>query len=287
MTGTLTADELIALGRELIDRVGNDTRILEVKTDRIQNMAHAPIIFGLAQHSVRLGVVILDLYEADKRLEAMPLVRSLYEGALTAQWLAQSREAVGAWFNEDVRLRRMLSKDLARSASEIFKASASEVAHLDAEDVESIAGNQARHFSRLCDALQPGGAHAYAMYRIMSSYTHPSSTLVDHYAQRADNDDAGVVLRQEPHTIGHDAWLYISVASMMWASRALDVMHRDRPHREYLRSVARQLQVAEVLDLTPEARAAEDRAERERRRSKWKGPRRRRRRATLTPESDA
>jgi hypothetical protein len=288
MAESLSTQELIALGREMIQTVTESGHSLEVRTERIVNMAHAPIVHGLAQHSLLLGALVLDLHEDGKRIEAMPTVRALYEAALTAMWVSQSREAPLAFHNEDVRQRRALSDSFARSGVKAFQEGASRIAHLDADTIDTIANSQGRFFERRCTALKPGGAHAYSLYRAMSAYAHPSATLVDHYVEEHDNP-AGVRLLQDPTPLDHDAWLFMSVASMMWAARAIDLMHRDSPHRNYLRNVARRLQVAELLDLTPEALAAEQRAAKERTRATWKGKRHRVRRgidgAGLSPDA--
>ena len=42
-----------------------------------------------AQTALRTGEVVLDLYEAGKHVESLPLIRSVYESALTAMWVAK------------------------------------------------------------------------------------------------------------------------------------------------------------------------------------------------------
>lgn len=266
----IPTDELIRIGRDIIDTIENDDTAIEVRVDRLVNMGHAPVVYALTRHCLRLGTVVLDLHERGLRLEAMPTARSLYEIAITAQWLAQSREAINAFFNEDVRQRKALSNTMAESASAAFREGASEIAHLDKEDLETIARAQGQYFEQRCRALAPG-AYAYALYRAMSWYCHPTGLLADQYAVEADNP-AGVELRPEPDQIEHDTWLYISVAAMVWASRALDLMRKGSPNREYLRSTARALGTTDVLRLTDEARAAEEAAAKERRHATWKGP---------------
>lgn len=268
----LAADELIAIGREVIETLNSDVNPLEIRSDRLVNMGHGPAVYALSQHCLRLGIVALDLHERDLQLEAMPTVRTLYEIAITTQWLAQSREAINAWFNEDVRMRRALSKTLAESASAVFREGADKVAHIDAAKLDTIAKAQGQYFEQRCRALRPGGAHAYALYRAMSWYCHPTAGLTDHYAHEADSP-VGLVLLREPDQIGHNSWLYVAVASLVWSGRAVDIMRADSPHRDYLRGVARRLGTSDVLHLTDEALAAEREAETQRRRAAWKGPR--------------
>jgi hypothetical protein len=81
------------------------------------------------------------------------------------------------------------------------------------------------------------------------------------------------VLRTEPEQPQHDSWLYLTVASMMWAMRALDHMDADHPHRSLLRDIAKRLQTSPTLRLTQAAAERERLADQVRRRAARKGPR--------------
>jgi hypothetical protein len=278
----LNADRLISLGRSLIVRIEADATPVEAAVERVVNGGHVPLVSGLAHHSLRLGAVVLDLYENGRRLEAMPTIRALYETALTVAWLSQSREAISAFANEDVRQRKALSKSLAESSSEVFQSSAEKIAHLDQEEDDTIARPQATSLEQLCTALSPGGKDAYSIYRAMSASVHPSITVADNYVDVTDIDGA-VTLLKHPEQPDHLSWLHLTVSSMVWSMRALDHMDRRHTHRSYLRSLARTLGVAETLDLTEKARAAETRAASERRRRSWRGPRRKKRGSQRTP----
>lgn len=275
-TAGLTRHDLLAVADELIATMEIDQdRSVEVKAERVTDQAHAPMVYGLRQHVLRLGAVVVDLYRRDLTLEASALVRQMYECAITAQWAADSREGVPALANETIRQRRALAESMRQSTSRVFREGADEIAHLDDEKFETIAGNQAQSFKARCDALE-GGVHAYAIYRALSAYCHASTQLVDEYLI-VESETSNPVFRIEPEGFDHDSWLYLAVASMLWATRAFDVLDRDHPHRSYLRGLARKLDTNDVVRLTPRARAAEERAERERRRAKWRRPKSRRR----------
>lgn len=269
------------IGRQLLQTVSDESEPLTVKTSRVVNAAHGPVVHALAAHSLRLGEAVLDLEEKGMRFEAVPLIRSLFECAITVSWLADSREGVDAWRSDGLRKRKLLAKEMADSANKIFREGAANLPHLDEPEVETIAADQGRRFRDRCLALR-GGAEAYVYYRFMSAYSHPSIDLADQYLQLDPEVPAGVVLRTRPEPIA-PSYLFIAVASMIWATRALDVMRQIPRHRDYLRGVARELGVPDVLRLTPEARIAEDRAEQHRRRANWKGPRRRERPSEAEP----
>lgn len=271
----LTKAEYIRIGRELVASIeGASGQPLEVKTERVANMAHAPLVFAFSTHTLRLGTVALELYERGLYLEAIPTVRAAYEFALTACWLADSREAPNAIVAEDARQRRALADAMARANSTLFREGSDEVrAVADVRQLKSVATAQARWFEQLCQSLHPGSGDAYVLYRAMSAFAHPSGSLADKYVRQSEKSAVGIFLADDPNVDDKGIWLPVLVCVMVWAARALDVMHRDGPNRSYLRSVAQQLGIAEILRLSQEALAVERRAAQDRRRAGWKGPR--------------
>lgn len=268
---------LIELGRELIREHQSKHSALTVKRERMVNMAHAPLVASLAYHALRLGETVIDLTERGHRLEAFPTVRATFETAMTAMWLSQSREATSAFHNEHERQNRNLVEHGLKAASEAMRAGAAGITARSSEEYETSANPQARSFEKLCASLT-GGRDAYVVYRLMSTYAHPSMAITEHYLFESENE-AGVTLHSEPTQPTDNFWLYMTVASMIWALRAMDHMDQGHPHRSWLRQAAKKLGIAETLNLTPEAEAAEMKAEKERRKSSWKGPKKRKPRA--------
>jgi hypothetical protein len=273
-------DVLIALGRDLIRQHLSKHDPLTVKRERMVNMAHAPLVAGLAYHALRLGETVIDLIAAGRRLEAFPTVRATFETAVTAVWLSQSREATYAFHNEHERQTKNLIERGLKAASEAMRASADGLSAREFNEYGTSANPQARSFEQLCATLT-GGRDAYVVYRLMSTYAHPSMAITEHYLVESDNE-SGVTLHAEPTQPTDNFWLYMTVASMVWALRAVDHMDQGHPHRRTLREAAKQLGIAETLNLTPQAQADETRAEKERRRSTWKGPKKRESRRPTT-----
>lgn len=261
--------DLTELGRELIREHQSKHGPLTVRRERMVNMAHAPLVASLAYHALRLGETVIDLTEEGRRLEAFPTVRATFETALTAMWLSQSREATPAFHNEYERQNRNLIEHGLRAASESMRAGAAGVTPRSTQPYDTSVNPQARHFESLCASLG-GGRDAYVVYRLMSAYAHPSMAITEHYLFESDNE-AGVTLHSEPTQPTDNFWLYMTVASMVWALRAVDHMDQGHPHRSWLREAAKRLGVAETLNLTPEAKAAELKADQKRRRASWKG----------------
>ena len=191
-------------------------------------------------------------------------------------WLSQSREATSAFHNEHERQTRNVINHALKAASDAMRAGADRITARASEEYQTSASPQARNFESLCASLT-GGRDAYVIYRLMSTYAHPSMAITEHYLFESENE-AGVPLHSEPTQPTDNFWLYMTVASMIRALTRWTHMDQGHPHRSWLRQAAKTLGVAETLNLTPEAQAAEMRAATERRRSSWKGPRKKKRR---------
>jgi hypothetical protein len=268
----LELSRLLELGAELSDLGRLDGPFTSRTSPDV--LTRVPAVFATARYAVDAGKAALDLYAEGRQLVAMVLIRGAFESAITSLWLVQSREAVRGFVGEEYRQRRALSQSMALTASQVFREGATKVAHIDEEKVETIAAGQARSFEQLCLTLR-GGRDAYTHFRILSSMAHPSATLSDFYLEPADHSPTGCQMYMTPKDVGHDSWAFLCVASMMWAQRAIDHLDVEHSHRSRLREVARELSVPETLELTPQALAAVNQAEQQRRRAGWKGRRRR------------
>jgi hypothetical protein len=266
------ARALIDAGRELLETVQVPRRTLSARVTRLANPAQVPMVYGVSMHTLRLGSAALDLDESGKVLEAMPLVRAVFEHALTAQWLAHSAEAQAAFVNEGIRHRKNIAATMLKVPSEVFTEGVESVAHKDDEYHETSI-RRAFPFEDLCNGLRPGGPQAYLLYRILSSLVHSGPDLSDRYLILAEDHASGVRFRDEPEQPEDTLWLHLLIASMMWGAKALDSLEQDHPHRSYLATVARRLRVAKELKLTPEAIQRERQAQKERRQKAWKGKR--------------
>lgn len=275
-----TLDRLLELGEELF-RLGRDQEQFDARQGRA-SLAQVPAVFGVARHAIETGDAGLRLWFEGRQLVAVTLMRSALECAVTALWLVQSPEAIMGFVAEEYRQRRNLSREMAESSVESFRAGASQIAYLDEGRIETTAAPQAKRFSQLCETLN-GGRDAYLYYRFESAMVHPTVFLTDYYVEEAPGTPAGCTLMMEPKAVGVDAWPFLTVASMMWANRALDHVSKWNPHRSRLRQIARELGVAETLELTEKARQEAGQSARDRRRATYKPPRQKR----GQPEADA
>lgn len=237
------ADELYFLGRE------GDAFTARA---RVGSMSQVPAVFAIGRHAVELGMAAVDLHMSGKGLVSLTLTRAALESTITALWLVQSQEAVLGLVVEANRNRRNLVRQMGESSTAIFREGADRTWMPEGRDIETIAAPQARHFEAMCNALR-GGKDAYLHYRILSGMVHPSATAADFYLEQNDDSPAGCIMHEEPRPVGHNSWLYLTVACMVWASLAIDHLDIDHVHRSRLRQIARELEIPQTLELTPEA----------------------------------
>jgi hypothetical protein len=207
-------------------------------------------VHGLAAHAHRLYVPANRLLDEGWVLEALPLIRTAYQCALTAQWIAQAEEA-NPFLDQDLDQRRQAEHTALRGVPESVRGGHS-IAGMDLRDLEASAAGSARDFGRLCGDLIPGGDSAYFGYRVMSMYAEPSVALVDEYlASDAAGEFSGLMLA--PREGNRGAWRGVLVATLIWAGRALDYFDMSHRRRTQLRTAARDLGIESALQLSPQA----------------------------------
>lgn len=80
-------------------------------------------IIGLVNHAYDTAKASVILLDGGHENASLPLVRAVYETALIAVWLVQSRDHQGitAFLHEYARGRRALQKDARLAASQVFR----------------------------------------------------------------------------------------------------------------------------------------------------------------------
>ena len=153
-------DELMALADQLIAtwnaRVDFSVRIRDDST-----LTRVGVGYGLTAHVHRLAAVIVRLLDEGLVLEAVPLVRTAYETALTAVWSVQIQDGPTALAKKHVRQRKAFIQTLNRSAS--LKRFAEKI--IAEPPIEQDSAVSAESFEAICNDLTPGGADAYAHFR--------------------------------------------------------------------------------------------------------------------------
>jgi hypothetical protein len=250
------AAEYLSIGRELIasfDKLASNGEQW-IKTDSKDAYVKAGLALALAVHVHRLGTVALDLLERDTPvLLVVPTMRGCFETALTAHWIAQSSDAAYAMYNKEIKQRLALQKTLADAQSATMQEIADHIAHADLPSLSTSSDTQARNFEQLLKDLAPGGPDAYAYYRMLCGYTHPSGSLADQYLE--EHPTAPFQLRLEPkETFPLAVCTNLVGCCLVWAGSAARYVMRDKTaRRSQLRSAAQALGTVADIKLNDEA----------------------------------
>lgn len=210
-------------------------------------------VFGMSAHVHRLAEAFLTLHDRNMTVEALPILRLMYESALTSMWLAQNDEGAAAFANAELGQRRNIAETLGKTNNRTFQQSALNFPGLDRERILTDSDQQAKKFYLLCNDLTPGGADAYVLYRLLCGYSHATLNIIDQYMiPNEQNDDVeGISYRSAKPDTG--LWLYIAASSLVWAGTAVDYIDPRRERRSELRDAARSIGVPRDLHLTFEA----------------------------------
>ncbi|MFC9999595.1 DUF5677 domain-containing protein [Nocardia sp. NPDC127526] len=253
--------EHLDIGRSLIAgfNEGLAQEKLELKSRSRDAFINAGVVLALAVHTHQLGAMILDLLERETPVVlVLPNLRTCYEAALTAHWVAQSTDAAAALLNEDLRQRRNLQRTLRESAS--LQNFADRVAHADDPVLPNTTASQAQAKSieqMFKDFDGAAGRDAYAYYRLLCGYSHARGTLIDQYLVETDESTtAPVALCLEPkEPIPPGAIAFLTGCCLIWAGSAVRYLGKDKlRRRKELRTAAKQLGISPDIQLSDQAR---------------------------------
>ncbi len=216
------------------------------------DVARVTSVYGLARHVHELARAVCLLLRQGYANAAIPVVRTLYENALTAAWLVQSKgdHGIRAFVHEHARIRRALQNDAFLAASEVFREGASEIADTDPTPYLGST-DSVRNFHDVCLDLKPAGKDAFIYFRLFSNFSHASPKIADLYFESAaGKSDLPAYLHEPEDGVPVNVLLFFTAASLVWAARAYSYLLRDNQYRNFLRSCARKLGVEADLQLS-------------------------------------
>lgn len=229
-------------------------------------------VVGFARHIHDLAEGVRVLEVAGLRLQAVPLVRSMWETAITSSWLSQgeNHEGIVAFHEEMQRLHLNLVENMKRTSYTDLKAAAEALPPEEPIPLASDDTDSAKQFKILCDDLVPGGPDAYLAYQMFSHFTHPTSLLAGLYWDPIDPDGRTLpYLSETPRSSLIEETLYsYSIPSMIWSARAVSFhlpIDRRKAYASFLRDHAKRVGVADVLTLSHEYAARRARTKRKKR----------------------
>ena len=178
------------------------------------------------------------------------VVRSIYEAAMTAVWLAKEPEAVNAWTRELSRNRKRMRHLALRSSNFADMADIMDLVEPDPSwpEASEASAAEARNVEALARRFPL--ADAYILYKMLCEMTHPTVALVDQYLSPGTGE-AGFAFHVHGRPRTDDIWAWLVAVCALWSSRLVDHYTPGSPHRSRLRAIARQLDVPADIELLP------------------------------------
>lgn len=217
------------------------------------DVARVSVVKGLARRVDDNAAAVLLLTEHGHVNAAIPLVRQVYECALTSVWIMQSKDHHGikAFLDKHSKDRIKIREDARAAANPVFRDGAEGIADTD-RAMYAGSFDELRSLRELCLDLSPGGIDAYIYYRLLSAYSHASLVVTDGYFEPVDGDEPYGPTDRVPgdDDLGLESVLYFAAISMLWSARAFVHATHNRAHRSVLQAAARELEVDDVIQLS-------------------------------------
>lgn len=256
----LNASELRELMDELLDAWDSQGHPTEMSQPRARSgkpiitadVARMECVVGLARHVNETARAIRLLVDSGHGNSAVPLVRLVYECALTATWLVQTEneDGVKAFLHEYTRQQVNLESVLKRAMAVTFHDGVGDVADTNLDAYVGSADN-ARRFDLICEDLAPGGTDAYIYYKALSSFSHAGVRIVDLYFSAPGPEQHVPPPRRRPDTaLGDDLLMFLTDACMVWSGRAVTYISKNAPYRSTIRRSAQKLEITSEIQLS-------------------------------------
>ncbi|MCK1801793.1 DUF5677 domain-containing protein [Brevibacterium sp. R8603A2] len=214
------------------------------------NLRVTTVTLALASHVVTLSKHIFDGLEDGRVLESIPVIRTSYETALTAQWVRLlGDDAASAIINTYRRKQDVLQKEMSRSENPTIRGASDDFPGLELADFPTQSQEQAKRFQQMTEDLDQG-KEMYLYYRIMCDFSHVSVSIMDHYFSEDPSVELGTIYRHQPKQPSRELWSFFALQSLCLALAPLAELLPDKTLRKALRSVAKSCGLTTELTLS-------------------------------------
>lgn len=209
------------------------------------------LVAGFAAHGYEQAHVFSAAMDNVPEIVLMPLVRAVYEGAITAQWLVLVPDGWKAIAKEHVRQRNALADEYVAMRTPEHEAVADRLTKSVQHDPARLASpheTQGRSFKKRCADLFP--RDLYLHFRHYSSTAHPTVAVPEHWVP-GPSMPGGPIQVAKPELGSDGDALHTMVVSLLWLADAQTVLAGDSEWNDYLQGVARQIGSPLNLELSP------------------------------------
>jgi len=203
------------------------------------------MVYGLACHARTLVAESLPLF-TKPTLAMVPIIRSVFEAGVTAQWLRWVRDSDVSLMRAHRRQQTLLTDSLLESANPMFHESGR---HRRAEEEPPIPlgeGPDSASFKAICYSFATG-PDLYLHYRMLCGPVHAGVQAADVWL--AETDDGQLRVRREPRFGFANEGGWIAAFGLGLAHRALDDMVVGSPRANFLNRAERRAEMLTRLAL--------------------------------------
>lgn len=228
-----------------------DRRQWDGRRVELDNMEQFLLVTGFAAHGYEQARAFSAALDNVPEIVLMPLVRAVYEGGITAQWLALVPDGWKAIAKEHARQRNLLGNEYVAMRTPAHEAVANRLTKSVQHDPARLASpheTQGRSFKKRCADLLP--RDLYLHFRHYSSTAHPT-VAVPEYWIHSPSTPGGPIQIEKPEFGRDDDVLHTMVVCLLWFAGAQTVLAGDSEWNDYLQGVARQICLPLNLELSP------------------------------------
>lgn len=215
-----------------------------------ESMEQFLIIAGFASQGYEQARAYLLALNKVPESAVMPLARAVFEGAITAQWLALVSDGWKAIAQEHVRQQQALAGDLLATRIPEYDA----IAHrLEAsvqhhpERLTNFHTRQGRYFSERCKDLTT--KDAYIQFRMLSTEAHPTVAVSGKWIHGPL--ESGGPARMVKPGLGTDGyWPQLIVTSLTLLAGAQTALDGNEERRQFLERIAQETGAMTRLELS-------------------------------------
>lgn len=228
-----------------------DRRQWDGRRVELDSMEQFLLVAGFAAHGYEQARAFSTALDNVPGVVLMPLVRAVYEGGITAQWLVLVSDGWKAIAKEHARQRNALADEYVAMRTPEHEAVADHLTKSVQHDPARLASPhaaQGRFLNKRCDDLLP--RDLYLHFRHYSSTAHPTVAVPENWVP-GPSTPGGPIQVKKPELGSDGDVLHTMVVSLLRLAGAQTVLTGDSEWNDYLQGVARQIGSPLNLELSP------------------------------------
>ncbi|MFL6046371.1 MAG: hypothetical protein ACJ72M_14805 [Propionibacteriaceae bacterium] len=242
--------DYLGLLREMCDDFDEFQQRESYKLNRkVRDPAQATLLYGLNAHAHYMARRCLPIL-AESTIAAVPIVRSVFECGVMAQWLRWVPGSEMTLMDDFDRQMGWVIDDFETSAEPDWRERATELRARLTEipdlSEEPRGAYSATKFKKICEPFY-GGTDLYVRYRFLSAHTHAGAQVASAWLGR--NAAGWRVLDKPREFLSFESVGRIVISALGFSSRAFDDLVAKSPRSKFLDSVEQRAQVSTWLQM--------------------------------------